>query len=162
MSTQPILIVIGIAIAVNLVIMGGLLVSVIARRRSQFATPDGIVEPAQYRYSAMTTTPPTATAAISYIDEDDEEYDRVVQHGTSLERDGPACAGVRGLTQRPCHRRATSNLTAIQRVARCTSHAMGGGRGAGGTRHGKTSRRRSATSYTSIAAPPTATPSRRR
>ena len=76
MSTQPILIVIGIAIAVNLVIMGGLLVSVIARRRSQFATPDGIVEPGQYRYSAMTTTPPTATAAISYIDDDDEEYDR--------------------------------------------------------------------------------------
>ena len=76
MSTQPILIVIGIAIAVNLVIMGGLLVSVIARRRSQFATPDGIVEPGQYRYSAMTTTPPTATAAISYIDDDDEEYER--------------------------------------------------------------------------------------
>ena len=76
MSTQPILIVIGIAIAVNLVIMGGLLVSVIARRRSQFATPDGLVEPAPYRYSAMSTSPPTATAAISYIDDDDEPYDR--------------------------------------------------------------------------------------
>jgi diguanylate cyclase (GGDEF)-like protein len=76
MSTQPILIVIGIAIAVNLVIMGGLLVSVLARRRSQFATPDGIVEPEPYRYSAITTSPPTATAAISYIDDDDEEYER--------------------------------------------------------------------------------------
>ncbi len=76
MSTQPILIVIGIAIAVNLVIMGGLLVSVIARRRGQFATPDGIVEPQPYRYGAIPTSPPTATAAISYIDDDDEEYER--------------------------------------------------------------------------------------
>ena len=41
MSAQPILVVIGIAIAVNLVIMGGLVVTLIARRRGRFATPDG-------------------------------------------------------------------------------------------------------------------------
>lgn len=78
MSTQPILLVIGIAIAVNLVIMGGLVVTLIARRRGRFATPDGILEPAPYRYSAMTTTPPTATSSISFIDDsdDDDEYDR--------------------------------------------------------------------------------------
>ncbi len=71
MSTQPILLVIGIAIAVNLVIMGGLVVTLIARRRGRFATPDGILEPAPYRYSAMTTTPPTATSSISFIDDSD-------------------------------------------------------------------------------------------
>ena len=79
MPTQPILVVIGIAIAVNLVIMGALVVTLIARRRSSLATPDGIVEPPPYRYSAMATTPPTATSAISFIDDevDDEDgYDR--------------------------------------------------------------------------------------
>jgi diguanylate cyclase (GGDEF)-like protein len=78
MSTQPILLVIGIAIAVNLVIMGGLLVTLIARRRANYATPEGIVEP-PYRYGAMTTTPPTASSAISYIDDgtdDENAYDR--------------------------------------------------------------------------------------
>ena len=79
MSSQPVLIVIGIAIAVNLVIMGGLLVSVLARRRSQLATPDGIVEPGDYRSSAMSASPPTATAAISYIDEDEEDDDRFAE-----------------------------------------------------------------------------------
>ena len=63
MSTQPILLVIGIAIAVNLVIMGGLVVTLIVRRRGRCATPDGLVEPAPYRYAAMATNPPTATSA---------------------------------------------------------------------------------------------------
>ena len=79
MPTQPILVVIGIAIAVNLVIMGGLVVTLIVRRRGGLATPDGIVEPSPYRYSAMASTPPTATSAISFIDDevDDEDgYDR--------------------------------------------------------------------------------------
>ena len=49
MSTQPILIVIGIAIAVNLVIMGVLVVTLVVRRRSRYATPDGLIEPAPYR-----------------------------------------------------------------------------------------------------------------
>jgi diguanylate cyclase (GGDEF)-like protein len=79
MSTQPILLVIGIAIVVNLIIMGGLLVTLIARRRAAYATPDGIVEPASYRFDAMATTPPTATSAISFIDEeadDEDAYER--------------------------------------------------------------------------------------
>ncbi len=78
MSAQPILLVIGIAIAVNLVIMGGLVVTLVARRRSRFATPDGLVEPAPYRSAAMTTSPPTATSAVSFIDDadDTDEYDR--------------------------------------------------------------------------------------
>ena len=75
MSTQPILIVIGIAIAVNLVIMGGLVVTLIARRRASYATADGIAEPAQYRSDAMTTTPPTTSRAISFIDEDADDED---------------------------------------------------------------------------------------
>jgi diguanylate cyclase (GGDEF)-like protein len=77
MSTQPILLVIGIAIAVNLVIMGGLVVTLIARRRGRFAPAEGPVEPSPYRYRAMETTPPTATSPISFIDEEPEdEYDR--------------------------------------------------------------------------------------
>ena len=80
MSTQPILLVIGIAIAVNLVIMGGLVVTLIVRRRSRYATPDGLIEPAPYRYAAMGTNPPTATSPISFMGEDEyddeaEEYD---------------------------------------------------------------------------------------
>jgi diguanylate cyclase (GGDEF)-like protein len=80
MTTQPILLVIGIAIAVNLVIMGGLVVALVARRRGRLATPDGIIEPAPYRYSAMSLNPPTATSSISFIDadsdDDDDEYER--------------------------------------------------------------------------------------
>jgi diguanylate cyclase (GGDEF)-like protein len=77
MSTQPILLVIGIAIAVNLVIMGGLVVTLIARRRGRFAPAEGIIEPSPYRYAAMETTPPTATSPISFIDDESEdEYDR--------------------------------------------------------------------------------------
>ena len=78
MSTQPILLVIGIAIAVDLVIMGALVVTLVVRRRTTYATPDGIVEPAPHRYGAMTTTPPTTTSAISFIGEEDEEepYER--------------------------------------------------------------------------------------
>lgn len=80
MSTQPILLVIGIAIAVNLVIMGGLVVTLVMRRRSRYATPDGLIEPAPYRYAAMGTNPPTATSPISFMGEDEyddeaEEYD---------------------------------------------------------------------------------------
>ena len=58
---------IGIAIAVNLVIMGGLVVTLVARRRSRLATPDGIVEPAPYRYGAMTTTRRPPPAPISFM-----------------------------------------------------------------------------------------------
>ena len=78
MSAQPILLVIGIAIAVNLVIMGGLVVTLVARRRSRFATPEGLVEPAPNRSAAMTMSPPTATTAVSFIDDadDSDEYDR--------------------------------------------------------------------------------------
>jgi diguanylate cyclase (GGDEF)-like protein len=80
MSNQPILLVIGIAIAVNLVIMGGLVVTLVVRRRSRYATPDGLIEPAPYRYAAMGTNPPTATSPISFMGEDEyddeaEEYD---------------------------------------------------------------------------------------
>jgi hypothetical protein len=80
MSTQPVLLVIGIAIAVNLVIMGGLVVTLMVRRRGRYATPDGLIEPAPYRYAAMGTNPPTATSPISFIGEDEyddeaEEYD---------------------------------------------------------------------------------------
>ena len=80
MSTQPILLVIGIAIAVNLVIMGGLVVTLIVRRRGRYATPDGLIEPAPYRYAAMGTNPPTATSPISFMgddayDDEAEEYD---------------------------------------------------------------------------------------
>ncbi len=80
MPTQPILLVIGIAIAVNLVIMGGLVVTLIVRRRSRYATPDGLTEPAPFRYSAMGTSRPTATSPISFMGEDAydneaEEYD---------------------------------------------------------------------------------------
>jgi diguanylate cyclase (GGDEF)-like protein len=80
MSTQPILLVIGIAIAVNLVIMGGLVVTLIVRRRSRYATPDGLTEPAPFRYSAMGTSRPTVTSPISFMGEDayddeSEEYD---------------------------------------------------------------------------------------
>ena len=80
MSTQPILLVIGIAIAVNLVIMGGLVVTLIVRRRGRYATPDGLIEPAPYRYAAMGTNPPTATSPISFMGDDEyddeaEEYD---------------------------------------------------------------------------------------
>lgn len=80
MSTQPILLVIGIAIAVNLVIMGGLVVTLIVRRRSRYATPDGLTEPGPFRYSAMGTSRPTATSPISFMGEDAyddeaEEYD---------------------------------------------------------------------------------------
>lgn len=80
MSTQPILLVIGIAIAVNLVIMGGLVVTLIARRRSRYAIPDGLDEPAPFRYAAMGTNPPTATSPISFMgeegyDDETEEYD---------------------------------------------------------------------------------------
>ncbi|MDP9482550.1 MAG: diguanylate cyclase [Chloroflexota bacterium] len=73
MSTQPILLVIGIAIAVNLVIMGGLVVTLLVRRRGRYATPNGFDEPAPFRYSAMGTNPPTATSPISFMGE--EEYD---------------------------------------------------------------------------------------
>ena len=79
MSTQPILLVIGIAIVVNLIIMGGLLVTLIARRRASYATQEGIAEPASYRYDAMATSPPTTSSAISFIDEeadDEDAYDR--------------------------------------------------------------------------------------
>jgi diguanylate cyclase (GGDEF)-like protein len=77
MSTQPILVVIGIAIVVNLIIMGGLMVTLILRRRSRLATPDGIVETTTYRNDAMTTTRPTATSPISFMDDDPEDaYDR--------------------------------------------------------------------------------------
>jgi len=77
MSTQPILVVIGIAIVVNLIIMGGLMVTLVLRRRSRLATPDGIVETTTYRNDAMTTTRPTATSPISFMDDDPEdEYDR--------------------------------------------------------------------------------------
>ncbi len=79
MSTEPILVVIGIAIAVNLVIMGALMVTLIVRRRSRLATPDGTVSPETYRNDAMTTTRPTATSPISFVDDDaddDDEYDR--------------------------------------------------------------------------------------
>jgi diguanylate cyclase (GGDEF)-like protein len=78
MSTQPILVVIGIAIVVNLIIMGGLMVTLILRRRSRLATPDGIVETTTYRNDAMTTTRPTATSPIiSFMDDDpDDIYDR--------------------------------------------------------------------------------------
>lgn len=80
MSTQPILLVIGIAIAVNLVIMGGLVVTLLVRRRSRYATPDGLDEPAPFRYAAMATNPPTATSPISFMgeegyDDETEEYD---------------------------------------------------------------------------------------
>ncbi|MGZ8502103.1 MAG: GGDEF domain-containing protein [Candidatus Limnocylindrales bacterium] len=80
MSTQPILVVIGIAIAVNLVIMGVLVATLVVRRRSRYATPDGLIEPAPYRYAAMGTNPPTATSPISFMGEDEyddeaEEYD---------------------------------------------------------------------------------------
>jgi diguanylate cyclase (GGDEF)-like protein len=80
MATQPILLVIGIAIAVNLVIMGGLVVTLIVRRRGRYATPEGLIEPAPYRYAAMGTNPPTATSSISFMGEDEyddetEEYD---------------------------------------------------------------------------------------
>jgi diguanylate cyclase (GGDEF)-like protein len=77
MSTQPILVVIGIAIAVNLVIMGALMVTLIVRRRSRLATPDGYVAPAPYRNDAMTASRPTATSPITFVDDDPEdEYDR--------------------------------------------------------------------------------------
>jgi diguanylate cyclase (GGDEF)-like protein len=80
MSTQPILLVIGIAIAVNLVIMGGLVVTLIVRRRSRYAIPDGLDEPTPFRYAAMGTNPPTATSPISFMgeegyDDEIEEYD---------------------------------------------------------------------------------------
>jgi len=76
MSTEPILLVIGIAIAVNLVIMGGLVVTLIARRRSRFAPAEGFLEPPPYRY-AMDTSPPTVTSPISFIDDGSpDEYDR--------------------------------------------------------------------------------------
>jgi diguanylate cyclase (GGDEF)-like protein len=78
MPTQPILLVIGIAIAVNLVIMGGLVVTLIARRRGRFATAEGFVEPSPYRYAAMETAPPTATSPISFIgSEPEDEYDLI-------------------------------------------------------------------------------------
>jgi diguanylate cyclase (GGDEF)-like protein len=79
MSTQPILVVIGIAIVVNLIIMGGLMVTLIVRRRGRLATADGIAAPATYRNDAMSATRPTATSPISFIDddqEDEDEYDR--------------------------------------------------------------------------------------
>ena len=79
MSTYPILLVIGIAIAVNLVIMGGLMVTLVARRRASYATPDGTAEPVPYRSSAMASPPPTTTSTISFIDEeadDETAYDR--------------------------------------------------------------------------------------
>jgi len=75
MSTEPILLVIGIAIAVNLVIMGGLLVTLIARRRSRFAPAEGFLEPPPYRY-AMDASPPSATSPISFIDDGLDEYER--------------------------------------------------------------------------------------
>lgn len=75
MSTQPILVVIGIAIVVNLIIMGGLMVTLVLRRRSRLATPDGIVETTTYRNDAMTSTRPTATSPISFMD-DEDGYDR--------------------------------------------------------------------------------------
>ena len=98
MSAQPILLVIGIAIAVNLVIMGGLVVTLVARRRSRFATPDGLVEPAPYRSAAMTASPPTATSAVSFID-DADETDEIRPSRRGLRR------------RRECHR--TSRLPTI-------------------------------------------------
>ena len=80
MSTQPILVVIGIAIAVNLVIMGGLVVTlIVAPARPVSPPPMGSSSRHRIVTAAMAIDPPTATSAISFIDDevdDEDEYDR--------------------------------------------------------------------------------------
>jgi diguanylate cyclase (GGDEF)-like protein len=58
MSTQSILIVIGVAIAANLFIMAVLVMTLLTRRREQVAAPGGIMEPATSRLAAV-ARPPT-------------------------------------------------------------------------------------------------------
>ncbi len=65
MSVEPILAVIGIAIAANLVIMVVLVTMLVARRRGRLATPEGIAEPAPYRYSVMQSRSVASSAAAS-------------------------------------------------------------------------------------------------
>jgi diguanylate cyclase (GGDEF)-like protein len=58
MSTQPILLVIGVAIAANLVIMAVLVLTLLTRRREQVAGPGEISEPATSRLAGV-AGPPT-------------------------------------------------------------------------------------------------------
>jgi diguanylate cyclase (GGDEF)-like protein len=62
MSTQSILIVIGVAIAANLVIMGALVMTLLTRRREPVATQGGVVEPSTSRLAAV-AGPPTVIGA---------------------------------------------------------------------------------------------------
>lgn len=70
MSTESILLVIGLAIAANLIVMGALAVTLLARWRRTAGT-NGIEEPAAYRLSAM-AAPPSAAAPAPGLFIDDE------------------------------------------------------------------------------------------
>ncbi len=67
MSTQPVLVVIGVAIVVNLVIMGALLAMLVARRNP--AAAGGIMPPPQYRYD-MAQGLPTAVGPVTYMSDE--------------------------------------------------------------------------------------------
>ncbi len=68
MSSQPVLVVIGVAIVVNLVIMGVLLAMLAARRRPAAAS-EGVGVPSQYRYD-MVQGVPTAVGPVTYMNDE--------------------------------------------------------------------------------------------
>jgi diguanylate cyclase (GGDEF)-like protein len=71
MSTESLLLVIGIAIAANLIIMGLLVMTLLVRRRGRLATHDEIEAPAAYRLSGI-AAPPSAVAPAAGLFIDDE------------------------------------------------------------------------------------------
>ncbi len=71
MSTESLLLVIGIAIAANLIVMAALVTTLLVRRRGRLATPDEIHEPAAYRLSGS-AAPPSAASPAAGLFIDDE------------------------------------------------------------------------------------------